>query len=218
MAQIFPTWINKLPLAVVVGGGFFSVAAVGGAWYFFSPEYTDVGYQPVQPVAYSHKVHAGDLGIDCRYCHISVENSAVANVPPTSTCMNCHSLALRDSPKLAPVVASSTSKRRMRWVRVHQLPDYAFFNHSAHVNKGVGCVTCHGRVDQMEEVYQVEPLSMSWCLECHRDPAFNLRPLDQVTNMSWQPPRDPEQHRTFAQQAMTERQIQPPEDCSGCHR
>ena len=125
---------------------------------------------------------------------------------------------IADSPKLAPIVDSFTNLRRMRWIRVHQLPDYAFFNHSAHVQAGVGCVTCHGRIDQMEEVHQVQPLSMSWCLECHRDPALNLRPLDQVTNMTWLPPRDPEQHRIFAQQAMTERQIQPPEDCSGCHR
>jgi len=130
--------------------------AVGGVWYFGSPSYTDVGYAPVQPVPYSHALHVGELGIDCRYCHVSVETSPVANIPPTQTCMNCHTLVARDSPLLEPIRDSLANQRPMRWVRVHDLADYSFFNHSMHIRAGVGCVSCHGRIDQMEVVTQVE--------------------------------------------------------------
>ncbi len=218
MAQIFPDWSNRIPLAVIVAGFLLTNVAVGGIWYFFSPEYTDVGYEPVQPVPYSHEQHVGEFGIDCRYCHSSVESSAVAVVPPTETCMNCHRLVAQDSEKLAPIRESAASKTRMMWTRVHDLPDYVFFDHSAHVTKGVGCVTCHGRVDQMEVVRQTQSLSMSWCLDCHRDPAEHLRPLGEVTNMQWRPPRDPERRSEIAQEFLTERHINAPEDCAGCHR
>ncbi|HSR53678.1 MAG TPA: cytochrome c3 family protein [Acidobacteriota bacterium] len=203
---------------MAVGGAVMAAAVAGGMWYFFSPEYTDVGYAPVQPVPYSHALHAGQMEIDCRYCHASVEKSAAAVIPPTQTCMNCHQLVLRDSPKLAPLVDSSTSKNHMRWVRVHDLPQYAYFDHSSHVLKGVGCVSCHGRIDQMEVVHQVKPLSMAWCLDCHRNPGPHLRPLNEVTNMNWMPPSDPQEHEAFIQSAMAERNINPPVDCSGCHR
>ena len=149
-----------------------------------------MGYRPVQPVPYSHKLHVGELGLDCRYCHASVEISAVANVPPTQTCMNCHQLVKRDSEKLAPIRDSAASGRPMRWIRVHKLPDYAYFTHNAHVAAGIGCVTCHGRIDEMETVTQMTPLSMSWCLDCHRNPGPNRRPVSEVTNMKWTPPRD----------------------------
>ncbi|MGH9870485.1 MAG: cytochrome c3 family protein [Candidatus Polarisedimenticolia bacterium] len=215
MAQIFPEWTNKLPLVGAVGGILAPAVMTGGIWYFGSPWYTDVGYMPRQPIPYSHKLHAGDMSIDCRYCHMSVEKSAVANIPPSDTCMNCHKVVLPESPKLEPLRESVRTGEPIRWVRVHKLPDYAFFNHGVHVRAGVGCVSCHGRVDQMEEVHQVEPLSMSWCLECHRNPQPNLRPPSQVTNMRWSPPPD---QADFAARAMTERHISPPEDCTGCHR
>lgn len=218
MAQIFPKWSNRAPLGILIVLLLAQAVAAGGIWYYFSPEYTDVGYRPVQPVPYSHEIHVGKLGLDCRYCHFSVESSPVAAIPPTETCMNCHRLVLQGSEKLAPIRDSAASGRRMQWVRVHKTPDYAYFDHSAHVNKGVGCVSCHGRVDQMEVVTQMEPLSMGWCLACHRNPEEHLRPLDQVTNMEWRPPRDLDRRMALAHEAMTERQINPPEDCSGCHR
>lgn len=215
MAQLFPKWLNRLPLYGALVGPILGLVAVGGIWYYGSPEYTDVGYRPTQPVPYSHELHVGELDLDCRYCHISVEVSPVSNIPPTQTCMNCHKIVARDSEKLAPLRDSFAAGKRMRWVRVHSLPDYAYFNHAAHVTAGVGCQSCHGRIDQMEVVMQVEPLSMGWCLDCHRNPAPHLRPLDQVTSMEWLPRKD---HAEFAQQAMLERGIAPPVDCSGCHR
>ncbi|MCB2231551.1 cytochrome c3 family protein [bacterium] len=215
MAQIFPKWANKIPLLaalVVVFGG---AALVGFVWYYFSPEYTDVGYRPTQPVPFSHKLHAGDLGMDCRYCHNTVEQTAWAAVPPTTTCMNCHKLVLPESEKLLPVRESFATGRPIEWVRVHKIPDYAFFNHGVHVRAGVGCFSCHGNVRQMEIVKQEEPLSMGWCLDCHRNPDQFLRPLDEVTNMEWTPPADQEE---FAKRVKAERTINPPTDCSGCHR
>lgn len=215
LAQIFPRSLNRLPLIAAVAGTVLPVFAVGAVWYWGSPEYTDVGYRPVQPVPYSHKLHAGDLGLDCRYCHASVEVSAVANVPPTQVCMNCHRLVKRDSELLAPIRDSAATGRPMRWVRVHKLPDYAYFTHRAHVAAGIGCVTCHGRIDEMEVVTQARPLSMSWCLDCHRDPAPFRRPVSEVTNMSWTPPKDP---AARAAMLAAERPVAPPVACSGCHR
>ena len=215
MAQIFPPSFNKIPLAAAIVGGLAPVLAVAGVWYFFSPWYTDVGYRPAQPVPYSHKLHVGELGLDCRYCHASVEISAVANVPPTQTCMNCHTLVKRDSVKLAPIRDSASSGRPMHWVRVHELPDYAYFTHRSHLAGGIGCVTCHGRIDEMETVTQMKPLSMGWCLECHRNPSPNRRPVSEVTNMKWTPPRD---LQAFTAQLDKERPVNPPTDCSGCHR
>ncbi len=174
-----------------------------------------MGYQPVQPVPYSHKLHVGELGLDCRYCHASVEMSAVANVPPTQVCMNCHRLVKKDSEKLALIRDSAASGRPMHWIRVHELPDYAYFNHRPHVAAGVGCVTCHGRIDEMETVTQMAPLSMSWCLDCHRDPGPNRRPHSEVTNMKWSPPRDAQVRAALLAR---ERPVHPPTECSGCHR
>lgn len=215
MSQIFPQWTNRLPLLIAIGVVALALCVIGFFWYYGSPKYTDVGYRPTQPVAYSHKLHAGDLGIDCRYCHSSVERSPVANVPPTQTCMNCHKLILPQSEKLLPVRESWSGGHPIPWVRVHNLPDYAYFNHSAHLNAGVGCASCHGNVAQMEKVMQVEPLSMSWCLDCHRNPDKHLRPADQVTNMNWTPPAD---QAESAKRVKAEKKINPPTDCSGCHR
>lgn len=209
--QIFPRSLNRLP-AIVAG-----LVAVGGGvltfvvWYYFSPYFTQVGYAPRQPIPYSHRLHAGQLGIDCRYCHTNVERSAVASVPPVQTCMNCHSLVRTDSALLAPLRDAWEHNRPIEWVRIHRLPDHAFFDHSIHVTAGVGCVECHGRIDQMDVVRQEQPLSMGWCLDCHRNPGPRLRPRDQVTNMEWRP--EPGQPVQRARQ-----QINPPEHCSGCHR
>lgn len=191
------------------------ILAVGAVWYYASPRYTDVGYAPKQPVPYSHALHVGQLGMDCRYCHASVEVAPVASIPPTKTCMNCHTLVKRDSEKLAPIRDSLASGRRMRWVRVHDLPDYAYFNHSMHLRAGVGCVSCHGQINKMEVVTQAEPLSMSWCLDCHRNPEPHLRPPDEVTNMEWIPPRNQPE---LAREAIEVLGLKPPVDCSGCHR
>jgi hypothetical protein len=215
LAQIFPRAINRLPLAIAAVLRRVPPAAGAGVWYFFSPQFTDVGYQPTQPVPYSHRLHAGEMGIDCRYCHVTVETSPIANVPPTQTCMNCHRVVLRDSPLLAPIRESAASGRPMRWNRVHKLPDYVYFEHRAHVNAGVGCVSCHGRIDKMDVVEQKQPLSMSWCLDCHRNPQPNLRPHAEITNMNWAPPRDPAVRQ---KQLAAMRAVSPPVDCSGCHR
>ncbi len=215
MSQIFPKWTNALPLILAGTVLILFVSVVGFFWYFGSPKFTDVGYRPIQPVAYSHKLHAGDLGIDCRYCHVAVENTAVASVPPTQTCMNCHTLVKPDSDKLKLVRESWTTGKPIEWVRVHKVPDYAYFNHSIHINRGVGCITCHGNVAEMEEVTQSEPLSMSWCLDCHRNPAPNLRPVNQVTNMKWEPS---DGHLEKMALLIKEKKISPPTDCTGCHR
>ncbi len=215
MAQIFPEWTNRLPVIIGAAVLMLLVGVVGFFWYYGSPKYTDVGYRPEQPIKYSHKLHAGDLGMDCRYCHSSVEQSPVANIPPTQTCMNCHTLVGLDKPTLDPVRQSWTSGVPIEWIRVHKLPDYAYFNHSAHLRAGVGCESCHGNVREMEEIMQVQPLSMSWCLDCHRNPDQHLRPPEDLTKMNWTPP---ENQAEFAGRVKKELNINPPVDCSGCHR
>ncbi len=215
MAQLFPRWTNKTPIYALIGVVVAAILLILIIWYYGSPRYTDVGYKPEQPVAYSHKMHAGDLGIDCRYCHWGVEKSPHANVPSTKTCMNCHTLVGADNDKLMPVRESWANKTPIQWVRVHKTPDYAYFDHAAHVNAGVGCISCHGKVTEMEKITQVEPLSMSWCLDCHRNPDEHLRPVSEVTNMNWTPPAD---HADFVKRWKKEKNIKPPVDCSGCHR
>ena len=215
MAQIFPRWTVKLPLYILIAVIFLGANAVGFIWYYGSPKYTDVGYRPKQPVPYSHKLHAGDLGMDCRYCHTGVETSAHAGVPPTQTCMNCHTMVLPESEKLQPIRESWATGKPMEWIRIHKIPDFAYFNHSAHIRAGVGCFSCHGNIRTMEEVEQVQPLSMSWCLECHRAPERHLRPSEEITNMEWTPP---ENQAELAAQIIKEKNLNPPTDCSGCHR
>ncbi|MDH5674206.1 MAG: cytochrome c family protein [Myxococcales bacterium] len=206
--QLFPRSLNYLPLALAVGAAGLGVSVTFVFWYYFSPKNLQVGYAPEQPVDYSHKLHAGDLGIDCRYCHANVERSQEAMVPPTQTCMGCHSIVKKDSPKLAALRDSWDSGNPVQWVRVHKLPDHVFFDHSAHLAVGVGCVSCHGRVDQMDVVRLEEPISMGWCLDCHRDPQARLRPKDQITNMTW----------SGGDGELALAEVNPPEHCSGCHR
>jgi hypothetical protein len=200
---------------VGVGLAVVPVYLVFVVYYAGSPQTTDVGYSPEQPVPFSHAQHAGELGIDCRYCHNTVEGAAFAAVPPTQTCMNCHERIAVDSALMLPVRESMASGNSVRWIKVHDLPEFAYFDHSAHVTRGVGCVSCHGRIDTMDRVTQVEPLSMAWCLDCHRQPEPHLRPPEFVTQMDWQPIEDPQ---ALGARLRAERNINPPTDCSTCHR
>lgn len=216
---MFPRWTTLILPAIVI-------AVVGGALYVpvligigFSPKATDVGYAPEQPVPYSHAIHVGKLGMDCRYCHTTVAQADFAAIPATQTCMNCHTNVLANSTLLAPVRDSIKTGLPIPWVKIHDLPDYVYFNHSAHVNKGVGCVSCHGQVDQMEVVYQHEPLSMGWCLDCHREPENHLRPKEHVTNMSWKPENGDQ--LAIGRKLKDDYGIRPKEymtSCSTCHR
>lgn len=209
--QIFPRSLNYLPLVAAVGVALLGGGVTFGIWYYFSPKNTQVGYAPEQPIPYSHKLHAGDLGIDCRYCHANIERSQEAMIPPTQACIGCHAVVKKDSPKLAALRASWKGGTPVEWVRVHRVADYVYFDHSVHLAAGVGCVSCHGRIDQMDVVRQEQPLSMGWCLECHRDPKPNLRPKDQITNMTWTPSAD--EAALYAEST-----LRGPEHCTGCHR
>ncbi|MEE8452186.1 MAG: cytochrome c3 family protein [Thermoguttaceae bacterium] len=211
----FPEWIDRTRPLMGALAAIVPLYLVGIVYYGGSPQTTDVGYAPVQPVPFSHALHAGDLGIDCRYCHNTVEIAADAAVPPTATCMNCHSMIATDSPKLLPVRESAASGLPVRWVRVHDLPDFVYFDHSAHVSRGVGCVSCHGRIDRMEVVYQAERLSMGWCLECHRHPEPHLRPPDAITDLDWTSAENP---AVLGAGLREKNNINPSTDCSTCHR
>jgi len=216
LAQIFPKWTNKAPLYSAVGSALALIVVVGLVWYYASPWYTDVGYRPTQPVPYSHKVHARDLGLDCRFCHTGVETSPVAGIPPTKTCMNCHNMIKADSDKLTLIRESFKNGTPMKWVRVHKSPDYVYFDHSAHINVGVGCASCHGNIAEMEVVAQFKPLSMGWCLDCHRNPDDHLRPASEITNMTWTPPANQAEFAALQKELL---KIKAPiTDCTGCHR
>lgn len=210
---LFPEWTQPLKKYVI------SPALLLGPVYIVAlaavvkdPQTIRIGYQPDQPVPYSHALHVGELGLDCRYCHNVVERSPKAAVPPAATCMNCHQTVLPKSDKLTPVRQSFFEGTALRWTRVTDLPDYVYFNHSAHVTRGVGCEQCHGRIDQMVKVYQAMPLTMSWCLDCHRNPDPRLRKPENVTVMGYQP-KPGEGSEVRAQLG-----INPPTDCSTCHR
>jgi Cytochrome c7 and related cytochrome c len=217
MSAIFPKWTNQLPVKVIIGAVVTGCVVTAGAWYYLTPKYARVGYQPVQPVPFSHAVHAGQLGIDCRYCHNAVERSWYSNLPASSKCMNCHNQVLKNDPRLALVRESAQSGRPIPWVQVHRVPDFVYFNHAVHVDRGISCVECHGRVDQMNEVYQVKPLSMSFCLNCHRHPEKHLRPLDKITDLAWKP-ASPAAQEAFGRKAMKEWKVQSLQTCSTCHR
>jgi len=217
MANLFPKWSNAVPLKVILVIGVLTVTAVAGVTYYFTPKYTRVGYMPTQPVAYNHYLHAEQLGIDCRYCHTYVDQSGHANVPDAGTCMNCHSQVKKDSPALAPVRNSYETGEPIEWVRIHKVPDYVYFNHAVHVNRGISCVECHGQINEMEVVWHDQPLSMGWCLECHRNPEDSVRPLDKVYDLNWSPENEIE-HAKWAKEAVVNWNINPPQSCSGCHR
>ena len=213
------------------GTTFFRVLLVGMVLSFFvfwgvvyavyrSPYTTDQNVPRIQEVPFSHQHHVAGLGIDCRYCHTSVETSSFAGIPPTHTCMSCHSQVWTDAPMLAPVRQSLASDQPLQWNRVNQLPDFVFFNHSIHVQKGIGCSTCHGQVDQMPLTWKAHSLYMRWCLDCHEAPERHLRPKDQIYNMHWSPPPDQMQRgRELAQEYhIRPERLQQLRDCSMCHR
>jgi hypothetical protein len=180
-----------------------------------SPYVTRAFIEREQPIQFSHERHVASNGIDCRYCHTSVETSSFAGIPPTKTCMNCHSQIFATSPFLEPVRASFRTGESIRWTRVHDLPDFVYFNHSIHVAKGVGCSTCHGRVDLMPLTFQVQTLQMKWCLDCHRNPERFVRPREAIYQMDYQPPAN---QAELGRKLVAEYQIQKLTSCSTCHR
>ncbi len=216
MSDIFPKWTNRLPLMVIIGVLMIGSAVTAGSWYYLSNKYSDVGYMPLQPVAFSHNIHAGQLGMDCRYCHNAVDKSWYANIPASSVCMNCHSQVLKDDPKLAVVRESYSTGTPIPWVQIHKLPDYVYFNHSVHVTRGIGCAECHGPINKMDEVYQAKELSMTFCLNCHRDPAAKLRPLDKITDIDWK--TNQEAQLKFGNQVVHDAKVESLQNCSACHR
>jgi hypothetical protein len=211
--------MNVLARATLFGTPFLLAGLLwGGLVYTRSSYGTGMGQSIVQPVPFSHQHHVGILGIDCRYCHTSVEHSSFAGIPPTKTCMNCHSQIWVGSPMLEPVRESYETGKSLRWHRVNNLPGFVYFDHSIHVQKGVGCSTCHGRIDQMPFTYQEPTLLMEWCLDCHRNPAARIRPREEVFNMKYEPPGDQlelgrklvEQYKIKDSTSIT--------SCSTCHR
>ena len=194
-SPIFPPWVDTFIKLLGAGAAVSGLYVVLMIYFGASPKTLNAGYMPEQPVPYSHALHVGELGMDCRYCHNTVEQAGFAAVPPTETCMNCHNNIAPTSNKLAPIRESYETGLPVEWVKIHDLPDHVYFNHSAHVTRGVSCVECHGRVDRMVEVYQYAPLSMGWCLDCHRDPAPRVRPVDKVTDLEWGLDRTPEEKR-----------------------
>jgi len=213
MAPLFPPWSNtalRLGLALIALG---VVGGLTGLFIFVRTPWRRKEYEALdQPVAFDHRHHTQDEGIDCRYCHNTVDKAATAGIPSTELCMGCHNQVWNQSPILEPVRHSYFSHMPLRYNRVNDLPDFVYFDHSVHVNHGVGCVSCHGRVDQMARVYQVASLTMDWCLDCHRAPARRLRPLDQVTNMRYR--ADEDQSIELA----SELHVRKLTNCSACHR
>ncbi len=217
MSHVFPKWSNALPLQIVIYLFVLGGTVTAGVTYYCTPKYLRVGYQPVQPVPFDHSLHAGQLGLDCRYCHSNVDQSGFANIPAAQTCMNCHQQVKPQSPLLAVVRASYETGDPVPWVQVHQLPDYVYFNHAIHVNRGIGCVECHGKINTMPVVYHAESLAMKFCLNCHRDPAAFVRTQDEVYNLD--SPRLAAAGRAAeAARLVRDGRIKPPESCSGCHR
>ncbi len=218
MSQIFHRSTNTLSrvsiyaAVFVLAGLLWVMAAIGR-----SPYTTGQGVVLKQPIPFSHEHHVAGLGIDCRYCHTAVESSSFAGLPPTATCMNCHRQIWSDSPMLEPVRASFKSGRPIAWTRVHDLPDFAYFDHSIHVAKGVGCTSCHGAVDKMPLMFQAAPLQMEWCLECHRHPERQVRPRSEIFNPSWRA----DDQEALGRRLVAEYRIRSPRDltsCSTCHR
>jgi len=216
MPQIFRRSANTLSKVSIFGllslvGGLIVLAIVLSRSSYVTRQQIFVE----QPLQFSHMHHVTDDGIDCRYCHTSVETSSFAGIPPTKTCMNCHAVLFANAAFLEPVRASFRDNRPLRWVRVHDLPDFVYFNHSIHIKKGVGCETCHGRIDQMPLTYQQNSLLMEWCIDCHRNPAPNLRPRAEITTMGYRPAKD---QAELGPELMKAYNVNPPTSCSTCHR
>lgn len=239
MANLFPKWMNALPTAAAVLGGVGFVAVAGGWYYYFTPDYWRVGYQPDQPVDYNHQLHAGKLGMDCRYCHTNVEESPHSNVPDTATCMNCHTgageisylnntlwSAHKTNPNLVSVRSAYATGEPIKWRRIHKVPDYAHFNHSVHVKAGVSCYSCHGRIDQQAVVRQVHGMGMGFCLDCHRNPEKSLVSYDdqvlssvpKITDLAAvQALLNEQAQAARGDEIARTKQLQPPQNCGACH-
>ena len=219
MAQIFHRSTNFLSKLSIFGSLFILAGAAGAGWQIYqSPWFSGVNVAKSQPVPFSHEHHVRGLGIYCRYCHTSVEKSSFAGIPSVKTCMTCHSQIWSNAAMLEPVRESFRGGSPIEWTRVHDLPDYVYFNHSIHVNKGIGCASCHGRVDRMPITWQVETLHMRWCLECHRAPEKYLRPRKEVFNMDYEPPAE---QAKLGEKLKKEYRILPVRqmtDCVTCHR
>jgi hypothetical protein len=225
MANIFSRSANWAPIKIIIGIFFLATVVTSAVTYYATPKYLRVGYQPKQPVPFDHSWHAGKdgLGLDCRFCHNNVTKSEHSNVPPTSTCMSCHAVIKTTSPKLAPVRESLKSGLPIEWIKVHKTPDYVYFNHAAHVNRGVSCVECHGRVDEMQTVKHAKSHSMAFCLDCHRNPRDHVRPIEHVFDLGWHPDGATSKEQKQAQRELggklvADWKIQPPKSCFGCHR
>jgi hypothetical protein len=217
--QIFHHSSNVIAKASIAGLGLLAAVLGWAVWTLLGSSYaTKQGVVIKQPIPFSHDHHVAGLGIDCRYCHTAVEQSSSAGMPSTETCYNCHKQIWTNADLLEPVRASFRDNVPIQWARVHDLPDFVYFNHSVHVAKGVGCVTCHGQVDRMPLVFQQASLSMQWCLDCHRDPAKNIRPRDEVFNLNWQPPADAQEAKLLRASLVEEYQVKSLTSCSTCHR
>ena len=218
MPQLFKPAADTVVRTILVAAVLIPVLLIGVAYAITrSPFVTGQEIVITQPVPFSHEHHARQLGIDCRYCHTSVEKAANAGFPPTETCMTCHSQVWTNAAMLAPVRESFANDRPIAWQKVHRLPDYVYFDHSIHVAKGVGCTTCHGAVGAMPLMIQASPLTMAWCLNCHRDPAKNLRPKAEIFSLDWQPPADQAArgHALLVEYGVRSEHLT---DCSVCHR
>jgi hypothetical protein len=216
MSALFPRWANTAVRVALIGGGlaFVGLPVALMAWVR-TPNATNRGAPVAQPIAFDHRLHVHDFRIDCRYCHAAVERSATAGIPPTTACVACHNRVWMEGPLLAPVRRSLATGRPIRWRRVTRLPDFVYFDHSAHVAKGVGCESCHGRVDQMARVVQTAPLTMTWCLDCHRTPERQLRPVEEVTTMGWRPPVPQAELGATLKRRYHVRELT---TCTACHR
>ncbi len=216
MASLFRPKHNtlaRLSLLLIAGG---AVGTIGGILVYWRTPLARGMEDPIeQPIQFDHRHHTRDEGIDCRFCHTTVETSPHAGIPETELCMRCHSQIWNASPMLEPVRRSFIENKPIVWRKVNDVPDFVYFNHSIHVAKGVGCVTCHGRVDEMAAVQKAEPMTMSWCLNCHRDPTPYLRPVEEVTNMEWKPEGDPKQ---VGAQLAEAKQVHSRTSCTTCHR
>ncbi len=218
-APLFPRWATPAARAALAAA-LLAIVVVPGlmmAWVRL-PVSTGAGRAPIQPIPFDHRLHAGDFRIDCRYCHATAESGASAGLPATEICVSCHQPAWLNSGAFGPVRASLADGRPIRWQRVDALPGYVYFDHAAHTRHGVGCETCHGRVDRMARVAQAAPLTMAWCLDCHQTPAAQLRPVEQVTSMGWQPPRPESAARALRRQLALRYGVQARTACVTCHR
>lgn len=216
MAQIFPPSFNTISRLSILGIiGFAIAVASGWALFLDSPYVTEVGVPIQQPIQFSHQHHVRGIGIDCRYCHTSEEHSNFAGIPPIHTCMTCHSQIWSDSPYLLPVRQSFATGIPIHWVRVHDLPDFVYFDHSIHIQKGIGCYSCHGPVDQMPLIWKAQNLHMRWCLSCHEEPEKFVRPRAEVFSMKWKAPQDQER---LGRQLVKQYGIQKKTNCTTCHR